>query len=158
MAVTRVALHSKAFPDKYLRMDGQDVTQFIAPGGGKVNTNNFIGPNETFVLERFDDGTVSFKSTVFNNVYLRLYGTSVKQGQKLPDGGGVVNCQFGSLTAEKYRIVQKHPTALNAYNGTVGIESNLFPGRFLRMNGGKDQVNVQGVMESFEEWEILVIA
>ncbi|KIL69044.1 hypothetical protein M378DRAFT_157273, partial [Amanita muscaria Koide BX008] len=28
----------------------------------------------TFMLERFDTGTVSFRSTVFNNVYLRLTG------------------------------------------------------------------------------------
>ncbi|KAM6501628.1 hypothetical protein JOM56_001605 [Amanita muscaria] len=157
MAVTRVALHSKAFPGKYLRMDGQGVTQFMGAGGGKVNTQTFIGTFETFLLERHSDGTVSFRSTVFNDVYLRLDGAKVKQGDKLPDGGGIVNCQFGSFTAEKFKI-HKKPANPNQYSGIVGIESNEFPGRFLRVNGAKDQVNVQGVMASFEEWEILVVA
>ncbi|KIL59685.1 hypothetical protein M378DRAFT_996318 [Amanita muscaria Koide BX008] len=157
MAVTRVALHSKAFPGKYLRMDGQGVVKFIGSGGGTVNTQTFIGTFETFTLERHSDGTVSFRSTVFNDVYLRLDGSKVKQGDKLPDGGGVVNCQFGSLTAEKFKIVQKKPANPNQYAGIVGIESNEFPGRFLRVNGAKDQVNVQGSMGSFEEWEILVV-
>jgi len=157
MSVTHVALHSKAFPGKYLRMDGQGVTHFLGPGGGKVNTSTFIGPDETLVLERHPDGTVSFRSTVFNNVYLRLDGATVPAGKKLNDGGGVVNCQFGSLTAEKFRIVQKKTAKPNTYDGTVGIESNEFKGRFLRVNGAKDQVNVQGVMASFEEWEVLVI-
>ncbi|KAM6493130.1 hypothetical protein JOM56_011264 [Amanita muscaria] len=157
MAVTRVALHSKAFPDKYLRMDGQGVVKFVGSGGGKVNTQTFIGTFETFILEPQSNGTVSFRSTVFNDVYLRLDGANVKQGDDLLNGGGVVNCQFGSLTSEKFKIVQKKPANPNQYAGIVGIESNEFPGRFLRVNGAKDEVNVQGVMGSFEEWEILVV-
>ncbi|KAM6501637.1 hypothetical protein JOM56_001614 [Amanita muscaria] len=157
MTTTLVALHSKTFPGKYLRMDGTGVTQFMGAGGGTVNTQTFIGPYETFVLERFDTGTVSFRSTVFNNVYLRLAANDVPEGQDLPAGGGVVNCQFGTITAEKFRIVQKTPATPNTYDGTVGIESDQFPGRFLRVNGAKDQVNAQGVFLTFEEWEILVI-
>ncbi|KIL59699.1 hypothetical protein M378DRAFT_996960 [Amanita muscaria Koide BX008] len=158
MDVTHVALRSKAFPGKYLRMDGQGLTRFIGTGGGKVNTSDFIGPDETLVLERFDNGTVSFQSAVFDNVYLRLDRGSITKGKNFPNGGGVVNCQFGSVTSEKFKIVQKKPTKRDKYDGTVGIESSQFPGRFLRMDGGKDQVNVQGVLSSFEEWEILVIA
>ncbi|KIL55882.1 hypothetical protein M378DRAFT_90160 [Amanita muscaria Koide BX008] len=154
MSVTRVALHSKKFPGKYLHIDGRGVTQFVGSGGGKVSTQTYIGPWETFILERNSDGTVSFRSTVFNDVYLRLDGANVKPGEKLNDGGGIVNCQFGSLTAEKFKIVQKKP---EQYAGVVAIESNEFPGRFLRVNGAKDQVNVQGVSASFEEWEILVV-
>ncbi|KIL59682.1 hypothetical protein M378DRAFT_996256 [Amanita muscaria Koide BX008] len=131
--------------------------KLTGPGGGKVNTQTFIGTFETFILERFNDGTVSFRSTVFNDVYLRLDATGVNQGQTIPDGGGVVNCQFGSLTSEKFRVIQKKPAKPDQYAGIVGIESNAFPGRFLRVNGAKDQVNVQGVMASFEEWEILVV-
>ncbi|KIL61136.1 hypothetical protein M378DRAFT_866959 [Amanita muscaria Koide BX008] len=156
MTATLVALHSKVFPDKYLRMDGTGVSQFMNAGGGIVDTQTSIGPYETFVLERFGDGTVSFKSTVFDNVYLRLDAGTVQQGQDLPAGGGVVNCQFGTTTAEKFKIVQK-PATPNTYTGIVGIESNGFPGRFLRVNGAQDQVNVQGVFLTFEEWEILVI-
>ncbi|KAM6501630.1 hypothetical protein JOM56_001607 [Amanita muscaria] len=156
MAVSRVALHSKAFPDKYLRMDGQGVTAPVAPGGGTVNTQTFIGPFETFFLERYNDGTVSFRSTVFNDVYLRLAPGTVQQGQQLTDGGGVVNCQFTSSTNEKFKIVQK-PANADQYTGIVGIESNGFPGRFLRVNGAQNQVNVQGSMGPFEEWEILVV-
>ncbi|KIL55038.1 hypothetical protein M378DRAFT_173893 [Amanita muscaria Koide BX008] len=156
MAVSRVALHSKAFPDKYLHMDGQGVTAPLDAGGGTVNTQTSIGSYETFFLERYDDGTVSFRSTVFNNVYLRLDGRTVQQGQELTDGGGVVNCQFGSSIYEKFKIVQK-PASPNTYTGIVGIESNGFPGRFLRVNGAQNQVNVQGGMGPFEEWEILVV-
>ncbi|KAM6501621.1 hypothetical protein JOM56_001598 [Amanita muscaria] len=157
MSVYRVALHSKAFPGKYLHIDGRGVTEFVGGGGGKVATQTYIGTWETFLLERHSDGTVSFRSTVFNDVFLRLDGAQVKQGDKLPDGGGIVNCQFGSLTAERFKIVQKNPAKPDQYAGVVGIESNEFPGRFLRVNGAKDQVNVQGVMASFEEWEILVV-
>jgi len=43
---------------------------FTGTGGGTVNTQTYIGTYETYTLVVNDDGTISFKSTVFDNVFL----------------------------------------------------------------------------------------
>ncbi|KAF9472334.1 hypothetical protein BDN70DRAFT_818818 [Pholiota conissans] len=137
-----VVIHSIAFPDRFLRMDGTGVTQFVGTGAGTRN----------------NDGTVSFKSTAFPNVYLRIETTGVAQGVKLNAGGGVVNAQFGGFGGETFRIHKKE-TAPGKTMGVVGLEAALSPGRFLRLDGSTPAgvVNVQGVFGSYEEFEILVV-
>ena len=148
--VALVGLRSKRY-GKFLRLDGTGLNKFQPSGGGTAGTQSFIEVQETFYLIENTDGTVSFESTGFAKVFLRLDGSGVTAGVITPPGGGVVNGQFGSITLERFKIVKK------GRDGIVGIESNSFPGRFLRMNGDKNEVNVQGQLGPSEEWEILVV-
>ena len=148
--VALVGLRSKQC-GKFVRMNGAGVDHFQSAGSGTVDTESFIEAQETFYLIENTDGTVSFESTAFPKVFLRLDGTGVPPGVITPPGGGVVNGQFGSITLERFRIVKK------GRDGIVGIESDSFPGRFLRMDGEQNVVNVQGELAPLEEWEILVV-
>ena len=106
-----VAIQSVQFPNHYVRLDGQGVTSFTGSGGGTVNTQTFIGTYETYTLVVNDDGTVSFKSTVFDNVFLRLDATGVTAGQKLGAGGGTVNAQYTARSLERFKIHKKDDPA-----------------------------------------------
>jgi hypothetical protein len=154
--MTLVAIRSVASPDHYVGLDANGVTQFTPSGGGQVKTPTYVATYETFFLQRNDDGTVSFKSTVFNDVYIRLDGSNVPKDTKIPPGGGVVNGQYTAHSWEKFRI-HKKDSEYHQYKAVVGIESAAFPGRFLRLDGHKGVVNVQGVFKSLEEFEILVV-
>jgi len=65
--MVQVAIQSVRFPNRYVRLDGQGVTSFTGSGGGTVNTQTYIGTYETYTLVVNNNGTVSFKSTIFNN-------------------------------------------------------------------------------------------
>ncbi|KIJ93488.1 hypothetical protein K443DRAFT_12832 [Laccaria amethystina LaAM-08-1] len=153
-----VAIQSVASPNHYVRLDGQGVTHLTGPGGGTVNVQTFIGTYETFTLVVNDDGTVSFKSTVFKDVFLRLDATGVAAGNLLGPGGGTVNAQYtapkGGL--ERFKIHKKDDPA-GKYQGVVGIESAASPGRYLRLDANTNKVNVQGVFKALEEFKILVV-
>lgn len=155
MTQTLVAIQSVAFPGKYIRLDASGLTSFQPAGGGKVGTQTYIGTYETFILRNFPDGLYSFESSVFPNTFLRLDGASVKAGELVGPGGGTVNAQFGSFDLEKFHIRSKDSGTVEA-KGIVGIESQHYPGRFLRM-GGDDIVNVQGVFKTNEEFKVLVV-
>ena len=151
-----VAIQSVQFPNHYVRLDGQGVTSFTGSGGGTVNTQTFIGTYETYTLVVNDDGTVSFKSTVFDNVFLRLDATGVTAGQKLGAGGGTVNAQYTARSLERFKIHKKDDPA-GKYQGVVSIESAASPGRYLRLDGAENKVNVQGVFKTYESFKILVV-
>jgi len=154
--MVQVAIQSVQFPNRYVRLDGQGVTSFTGTGGGTVNTQTYIGTYETYTLVANANGTVSFKSTVFNDVFLRLDATGVTAGQNLASGGGTVNAQFTARSYEQFKIVKKAGAA-GTYQGIVGIESAAFPGRYLRLDGSANKVNVQGVFKTYEEFKILVV-
>ena len=151
-----MAIRSVAFPDHYIGLEATGVTQFTAAGAGQVKTPTYVGTHETFLLQKNDDNTVSFKSTVFNNVYIRLDGSNLPKDTGIPSGGGVVNGQYTADIWEKFHI-HKKGDEFHQYKAGVGIESAAFPGRYLRMDAHNGIVNVQGVFESLEEFEILVI-
>ena len=96
------AIASVAFPSVHLRVDGNDVTQFVGVGGGTVNTQFGVAQWEKLRLEPQDDDTVAIASVAFPGVYLRLDGSGVTQF--LGDGGGTVNAQFGVGPWEKFRL------------------------------------------------------
>jgi hypothetical protein len=102
-----------------------------------------------------DDETVSHKSTVFNNVFLRLDATGVA-GQNLASGGGTVNAQYIARSLERFEIHKKDDPA-GKYQGIVGIELAASPGRYLRLNGTGNKVNVQGVFKTYEVFKILLV-
>ena len=123
-------------------------------GGGVAGLQPHIESWETFKLHRNSDNTVSFESSQFKNVFLRLDGNGVAKGELIPAGGGIVNGQFGSYSYEKFKIHRKEGPQ-QKFAGIVGVESNQFPGRFLRCSPGK--VNVQGVMKTNEEFELIFV-
>jgi len=103
-----------------------------------------------------DDGTVSFKSTVFDNIFLCLDATGVTAGQDLASGGGTVNAQYTARSLEQFKIHKKDDPA-GTYQGIVGIESAASPGEYLRLDGSANKVNVQGVFKTYEAFKILVV-
>jgi hypothetical protein len=151
-----VAIQSVASPNHYVRLDGQGVTSFTGSGGGTVNVQTFNETYETYTLVVNDNGTVSFRSTVFNNVFLRLNSTGVTAGELLGPGGGTVNAQYTARSLEQFKIHKKDAQP-GTYQGIVGIESAADPGRYLRLDASKNIVNVQGVFKTLEEFKILVV-
>jgi len=67
-----------------------------------------------------------------------------------------VNAQFTARSYEQFKIHKKVGPA-GMYQGIVGIESAAFPGRYLRLDGSANKVNVQGVFETYEQFKILVV-
>lgn len=85
------SFESADHPHVYLRMDGTGVTS-TSTGGGTVNCQYGAGPYEKYRVRAQADGSCSFESAAFPNVYLRLDGTGVTSTTST--GGGTVNCQF----------------------------------------------------------------
>ncbi|MGZ5437119.1 MAG: fascin domain-containing protein, partial [Pyrinomonadaceae bacterium] len=94
---------SVQFPGVYLRMDGRGVTQPTGPGGGIVTCQFGAMSWEKFRIETQSDGTVAIASVQFPGVYLRMDGRGVTQ--PTGPGGGIVNCQFGAMSWEKFNLV-----------------------------------------------------
>lgn len=103
-------------------------------------------------MQNQDYFTIS--SVQFPNVYLRMDGSSTTGFE--PGGSGTVNCQFTAHSWERFKIVSQS-------NGSVTIESAVFPGVFLRMDGrgtvkpepgGSGIVNCQFTAHSWEHFKI----
>ncbi|MEU1285061.1 hypothetical protein [Kitasatospora sp. NPDC005856] len=129
-----VAIQSTFFPNIYLRMDGTGVTTATDNGGGKVNCQYGIGPLTTYKVRPQADGSYSFESTAFPNVFLRMDGNGVPTTMA---GGGTVNCQFGIGPWEKFK-------ARTQADGSFSFESAAFPGIFLRMVTGSGVTTATG--------------
>ena len=150
-----VHIRSAAFPGVFLRLDGRGITRASDQGAGIVNCQFGAGPYETFQRIDNPDGSVSFMSNEFPNVFLRLDGSAVtRQADK---GSGVVNAQFTAGPYEKFRITT------NA-DGTQSIQSATIPHAYLRLDGsnvnapvaaGAGTVNAQF---SIGPWERFVIS
>ena len=88
------AFESAAFPNVFLRMDGNGVTTQTANGGGTVNCQyGPPGPYEKYKANAQTNGSFSFESTAFPNVYLRMVGSGVTATS---GPGGTVNAQFNA--------------------------------------------------------------
>ncbi|WP_084716183.1 papain-like cysteine protease family protein [Saccharothrix syringae] len=90
------SFESVAFPKVWLRMDGTGVTT-TGPGGGTVNCQyaaDAPGPCEKYWARAQGNGSFSFESAAFPNVFLRLVGSGVTATTAA--GGGIVNCQFNA--------------------------------------------------------------
>ncbi|GAA3464540.1 hypothetical protein GCM10018963_65530 [Saccharothrix longispora] len=88
------AFESAAFPKVYLWMDGTGVTT-AGSGGGSVRCQFIAGAPgvyEKYKLHAQDNGSFSFRSVAFPNVFLRMVGSGVTATTAA--GGGIVNCQF----------------------------------------------------------------
>ena len=131
--MTQVAIRSTAFSDHYVSLDAAGLTHFTPSGGGRVFASTELAVYQTFFLQRNDDGTISFKSTVFSDVYIRLDGSNTARSW------------------EKFCFHKRD----SGYKAVVGIESAAFPGRFLRLR--EEVVNAQGVCGDHEQFEVLEV-
>ena len=149
--MTQVAIRSTAFSNHYVSLDAAGLTQFTPSGGGRVFASTELAAYQTFFLQPNDDGTVSFKSTVFNDVYIRLDGSNIVKNTSYEGGAGVVNGQYTARAWEKFRFHKRD----SGHKAVVGIESAAFPGRFLRLR--EEVVNAQGACGGHEQFEILEV-
>jgi hypothetical protein len=99
-----VALASVAFPNVYLRMDGRGIRSASDSGAGTVNCQFGVGPWEKFHQHLQLDGTVTFESTAFPGVYLRVDARDIGEFGWAA-GTGTVNCQFGVGPWEKFILL-----------------------------------------------------
>jgi len=123
-----ITIRSTAFANVHLRMDGSGVTASTGTGGGAVNCQfGSPGAYEKFKARKQADGTYSFESAAFPNVYLRMDGSGVTA--QTVSGGGTVNCQFNANGGAYERF------KLNAQaDGSFSFESAAFPNVYLRMD------------------------
>ena len=146
----KVAIRSQGF-GVYVQLDGRGITEYrVQPYQNTVRTAGHALGWETFNLHYNNDDTVSFESSYFPGVYLSLDGNGVNAGVGTDFGGRSLAAQFGAYAWEKYRIRHTH-------GGTVAIESAAFGGRYIRVDGNANVVNVQGVAREWEHFEIVVI-
>ena len=122
-------LESVQFPGVYLRMDGNGVTKPVGAGGGVVNCQFGAYSWEKFVIEppASERNVYTIQSVQWPGVYLRMDGNGVTEF--VGCGGGVVNCQFGDESYEKFQFIY------NGVDKSFSIESIQFPGVYLRMDG-----------------------
>lgn len=121
----------------FVRLDGTGVAVGSKDGGGKCTSiagrlddvlNDPWSEWARFNMHSLDDGTTTFESASFPNVYLRMDGRGIHGFQ--PDGGGVVNGAYSARSYEHYRI---HDIG----GGLCNIESNYFNNIFLRLQPGR---------------------
>lgn len=129
-----IAIQSTFFQNIFLRMDGSGVTTSTDSGGGTVNCQYGIGSWTTFKVHPQTDGSFSFESVAFPNVFLRMDGTGVPTTMA---GGGTVNCQYGAGPYEKYNVL---PQA----DGSVSFGSPSFSNIYLRMVTGSGVTTATG--------------
>ncbi|MGW9211359.1 fascin domain-containing protein [Embleya sp. NPDC055664] len=129
-----ITIRSTFFQNIYLRMDGTGVTAATDNGGGTVNCQYGTGPWTTFKVHPQTDGSYSFESVAFPNVYLRMDGTGVPETKA---GGGMVNCQYSIGPWEKFNA---HAQG----DGSFSLESTAFPGTYLRMVTGSGVTSATG--------------
>ncbi|MBM9506148.1 fascin domain-containing protein [Actinacidiphila acididurans] len=131
---TPVTIRSTFFQNIYLRMDGTGVTVATDNGGGTVNCEYGTGPWTTYKVHPQTDGSYTFESAAFPNVFLRMDGNGVPTTMA---GGGTVNCQYGVGPWEKFH-------ARAQADGSFSFESVAFPGIFLRMVTGSGVTSATG--------------
>lgn len=123
---TLVVIGSAAFPNVYLRMNGQGVAD-SGTDGGTVNLQNGVRGWEQFYMTE-DNGVVTFESAAFHGVFLRMDGRATTKNDS--SGSGTVNCQCRVGEWEKFRLVGG-----DWRTGKVAIASTVFPNVYLRVNG-----------------------
>ena len=99
------AIESVRTRQQYLRMDGEGVTSRLTEGGGTVNIQTYVGRSEHFQLinlPAYGANVMVIGSKRFHNVFLRMDGSDITSPQTY--GGGVVNCQYGHRSLERFRI------------------------------------------------------
>ena len=130
-----VTIRSQAYPEVYMRCDGEDVKKSPS-GGGTVNCQYPpVEPDEWFYIypvkmkpSLAPDGkyVVHLESASWNNVFIRMNGSGMSSSS--PSGGGQVNCQYGAFSYERFYLRKEE-------GGTFSFQSFKFPHCFLRLAG-----------------------
>ena len=146
-----VALRSVEF-GTYVSMNGIGITHHCEePYKDTIKVAEHVQSLETFYPLRNPDGTFSFESTEFPNVFLTLNGHGVPPGTAIHGGGGYAAAQYTATAWEKFYIIKQ-----DVIPGHF-IECAAFRGRYLRIGGGLTPkvVNIQGVAGIGERIEIV---
>lgn len=120
---------SVKFPGVYLQMDGEGVTH-TRPGQGILTLGHGGGPLDQFKIApppASGDYVTTIQSAAYPDIYMRMDGTGVSR-TKL--NGGIVNKNKGVGAYEMF-IIRPQPDGV-----TVAIESQAFPGIYLRLVKG----------------------
>ena len=135
-AIQQVALRSFAFPDVYMRCDGNGVVAPSGPGGGTVNCQfKPPGPYEQYFIypvamnpSLAPDSVypVVILSAYWENIYIRMDGSGMTKFKGT--GGGVVNCQYGANTYERFNKRKRT-------DGTFSFQNLHFPQCSIRLDG-----------------------
>ena len=151
--ITQVAIKSAWFKNRYVQMNGEGFKSFDNSGGGRVKVQTFIAGWETFELVRHpEENVVSFKAVWFDNLYIRADGGGLQEGSNPGWGGGIINCQYGCGTKEKFRLRRAGD------QGELAIESVESPGRYFRMDADYLKgVSLQGVIRALEKFHLVVV-
>lgn len=121
---------SVKFPGVYLQMDGNGVTH-TRPGQGHLTLGHGGGPLDQFKLDpppASGPYVTTIQSAAYPDVYMRMDGTGLSPSKL---NGGIVNKNKGVGAYEKF-IIRRQP------DDTVAIESQAFPGIYLRLVRGLD--------------------
>jgi endonuclease/exonuclease/phosphatase family metal-dependent hydrolase len=122
---------SVQFPGVYLQLDGKDVTSSSDGSKTGLSVGHGAGPLEQFRLSPPPTDGAPYRtlieSVAYPGVYLRMDARGVTESTE--PGGGIVNKQFGFAAYEWFIL---RPRA----DGTYAIESEAFPGVFLRLSMG----------------------
>lgn len=141
---------SAQFPGVHLQMDGNGVNH-SASGSGALNVGHGLGPLEQFKISVPPQDTNPYRtlieSVAYPGVYLRMDGSGVKT--VTGTGGGIVNKQSGAAAYEWFIL---RPQT----DGTYAIESEAFPGVFLRlsMEDKRATVNCQFGAGGYEKFRL----
>lgn len=122
---------SVQFPGVYLQMDGDGVTH-TRPGQGNLTIGHGGGPLDQFKLSpppASGDYVTTIQSAAFPDVYMRMDGHGLSPSKL---NGGIVNKNKGVAAYEMF-IIRPQPDGK-----TVAIESQAFPGVFLRLYRGSE--------------------
>ncbi|KAF8456491.1 hypothetical protein BDZ91DRAFT_745410 [Kalaharituber pfeilii] len=146
-----VAIEPIASQGRYIGLNGTGLNSYQPRGGGAVKLHTRIQWWEIFELERHGNGIYAFRSVAFDNRYIRADPHHIAPGDRAEWGGGEVNGQYGCGEYEKYRIhrVGDH--------GEVAIEPVKFPGRFFRMGNWDDAICLQGAVDWWEKFHLLLL-
>jgi len=96
------AIESAQFPNVYLRMHAPTLTAPLDNGGGVANAQYGSYAQEKFYVVKQSDGSYTINSVAFSNIFLRMDASAVTA--PLDNGGGIVNCQYGASTYERFYI------------------------------------------------------
>ena len=135
-ALNSVTIQSVKFPQVYMRCNGDGVVAPVGSGGGQVNCQ-YTPP---LSYEHFHIYPLAMKPSLappsaypvlilsarWDNVYIRMDGS--KMTQPNGGGGGIVNCQYGGRTYERYYFRKEK-------GKTYSFRSMVFPHCYLRLDG-----------------------
>ncbi|KAF8455594.1 hypothetical protein BDZ91DRAFT_852749 [Kalaharituber pfeilii] len=156
-----VAMMSSQLPNKFVRMNSNEVSPYGPRDNGIVSVNHNVWIHEIFVLKYYPGDIIAFQSRFFRNFYLRATCdcSDLSPGIAKEAGGGVVDCRYiregssGCSIQEKFRIRR-----LGVYQQLVAIESVAFPGRYLSLDGESGTVTLQGVRGDRESFYVIFVA